>query len=738
MDHQVKDSADEIKRLQRCINDLLSLLALPAFWTGNEPSQIVHIVLDALLGMLDLDFVYARFEDAADAGSSPEILRVAASCRLKAPPPEICRALRNWINDGGQKSFPPFRDSRGDEDISVFPVPLGIHGEMGMIVAGSERADFPGQTESLLLGVAANQATVGLHEARLLTAQKQIATELDRRVAERTAQLAATNEELKRGIAERKLVEEKLRHQEREVKRSEVHKGAILDSSPDCIVAIDHEGRITEFNPAAEHTFGHDRSDVLGKPLADVIIPPSLREKHRTGFARYLATGDASVLGRRLEMTALCADGREIPIELTITRIPLDGPSAFTGHLRDITERKRSDDALRVAHAQVVRSEERWRSVFENSAVGVALTDLDGRFIVTNPVYQKMLGYSEDELQQLTSLEITHEEEVERNRALISELLEGKRQQFQIEKQYRRKDGGLVWVRNNVSIVPGTERVPRFLMALSEDITQRKLSEEALARARSELTKVAQITSLGVLTASIAHEVNQPLSGIVTNASTCLRMLSANPPNVDGARETARRTIRDGNRASDVITRLRALYSKKEPSPESMDLNQATREVMALSLSELQRGGVMLRYELEDDLPPVLGDRIQLQQVILNLLRNAADAMSTIDDRSRELLIRTERDEGNQIRLSVKDSGVGFTPQSADKIFEAFYTTKTGGMGIGLSVSRSIIEAHQGRIWAAPNDGPGCTFSFAIPCRPQGSADAETKVNRADSSADAA
>ena len=158
--------------------------------------------------------------------------------------------------------------------------------------------------------------------------------------------------------------------------------------------------------------------------------------------------------------------------------------------------------------------------------------------------------------------------------------------------------GTSVWVRNNVSIVPGTERVPRFLMELSEDITQRKLSEEALAKARSELANVARITSLGVLTASIAHEVNQPLSGIITNASTCLRMLSADPPNVDGARETVRRTIRDGNRASDVITRLRTLYSKKEPSPESMDLNEATREVTALSLSELQRSGVMLRYEL--------------------------------------------------------------------------------------------------------------------------------------------
>jgi signal transduction histidine kinase len=169
-----------------------------------------------------------------------------------------------------------------------------------------------------------------------------------------------------------------------------------------------------------------------------------------------------------------------------------------------------------------------------------------------------------------------------------------------------------------------------------------------------------------------------------------------------------------------------------------MNLNEATREVTALSLSELQGRGVILRYELADDLPPLVGDRIQLQQVILNLLRNAADAMSTIDDRPRELLIRTERDEGNQVRLSVKDSGVGLTPQAAEKIFEAFYTTKTDGMGIGLSISRSIIEAHQGRLWATPNDGPGSTFWFAIPCTFEGSADAETGINRADPARDAA
>jgi PAS domain S-box-containing protein len=256
-----------------------------------------------------------------------------------------------------------------------------------------------------------------------------------------------------------------------------------------------------------------------------------------------------------------------------------------------------------------------------------------------------------------------------------------------------------------------------------QDVTERRLSEEALGKVRSELAHVARVTSLGALAASIAHEVNQPLSGIITNAGTCLRMLAADPPNVDGARETARRTIRDGNRASDVITRLRALFSKKEATTESVDLNEATREVIALSLSELQRSRVILRAELADDIPPVTGDRVQLQQVILNLLRNASDAMSGVDDRPRQLAIRTERDEDDRVRLTVQDTGVGFEPQAVGRLFDAFYTTKSGGMGIGLSVSRSIIESHHGRLWAAPNDGPGATFSFSIPRAPEGVTD---------------
>ena len=221
--------------------------------------------------------------------------------------------------------------------------------------------------------------------------------------------------------------------------------------------------------------------------------------------------------------------------------------------------------------------------------------------------------------------------------------------------------------------------------------------------------------SLGTLAASIAHEINQPLSGIMTNAGTCQRMLAATPPNIDGALETARRTIRDASRASEVITRLRALFNRKETATESVDLNDATREVIALSLSGLQRSGVLVRTELADDLPPVTGDRIQLQQVVLNLLRNASEAMSTVDDHPRQLVITTDRDGRDQVRVSVKDVGIGFEPQAADRLFEGFYTTKNDGMGIGLSVSRSIIESHHGRLWAEKNDGPGSTFSFSIP-----------------------
>jgi signal transduction histidine kinase len=195
-------------------------------------------------------------------------------------------------------------------------------------------------------------------------------------------------------------------------------------------------------------------------------------------------------------------------------------------------------------------------------------------------------------------------------------------------------------------------------------------------------------------------------------------MLAADPPNVAGALETAQRTIRDGNRATDVIVRLRSLFSAKVPTTELVDINEAAREAVALSVTDLERSQAIWQLELADNIPLVSADRIQLQQVILNLLRNAVDAMSEIKGRTKRLTIRTERTHRDSVCLSVEDVGVGIDPNKAERLFEPFFTTKTAGMGIGLSLSRAIVESHHGRLWAARNDGPGATFSFSIPCQP--------------------
>jgi PAS domain S-box-containing protein len=383
-------------------------------------------------------------------------------------------------------------------------------------------------------------------------------------------------------------------------------------------------------------------------------------------------------------------------------------------HIEDlkvqVAERERAEAEVR----ELARGlETKIRRLVEANVVGIVIWDLEGAITEANDAFLRMVQYDRADLAsgRVRWTDLTPAEWRDRDERGVAELkATGILQPF--EKEYFRKDGSRVPVLLGGALFAGSGNEG---VAFVLDLSDQKRSEEALGHARSELAHVARVASLGALTASIAHEVNQPLSGIITNASTCLRMLDADSPNVDGARETVRRTIRDANRASDVITRLRALFSNRDNTIEAVDLNDATREVIALLLGELQRNQVIVRPELADDLPPVSADRVQLQQVILNLLRNASEAMSDVDDRPRQLVIRTAADEGDRVRLTVQDAGVGFEPQGVDKLFEPFYTTKSGGMGIGLSVSRSIIERHHGRLWATPNDGPGTTFTFSIP-----------------------
>ncbi len=667
--------AEEIKRLQRCINDVVGVLAMPAMWTGGEPIQIARSLVDVLVRTLRLDLAYVRVTESVD-GAPIELLRVGPSENIMDRPQEITALLSPWLEPDSIHRVRRLKNPVGEGDISIFPLQMGLQGELGVIVAGSRHADFPEQTESLVLSVATNLAVMGLQEARLLKEQKRVADELDRRVAQRTRELAA-----------------------------------ILDSALDCIIVMDHEGRITEFNPAAERTFGYRRGEVVGQHLAEIIIPSSLRERHRLGLKHYLNTGQSKLLGKRLEMTAVRADGSEFPVELAVTRIPSDGPPSFTGYLRDITERRQADEELRRGAAFLAEAQ---RLSSTGSFSWVVAT---GRIDWSEQLYR----IYEFEPAVIVTLELIGSRVHPDDRPMLAQVIELARTEggdVEYEHRLLMPDQS---VKHLHMVAHGTRNRDGQLEYIGaiQDITERRLSEQALGKARSELVHVARVSSLGVLTASIAHEVNQPLSGIITNAGTCLRMLAADPPNVDGARETARRTIRDGNRASDVIKRLRALFNRTEAVSESVDLNEATREVIALSLGELQESRAVVQTDLAEDLAPVSGDRVQLQQVILNLLRNASEAMSGVDDRPRQLVVRTELEDGKQARLSVQDSGVGFEPGGTERIFEAFYTSKSGGMGMGLSVSRSIIESHHGRLWAAPNDGPGATFSFSIPLAPE-------------------
>jgi PAS domain S-box-containing protein len=300
------------------------------------------------------------------------------------------------------------------------------------------------------------------------------------------------------------------------------------------------------------------------------------------------------------------------------------------------------------------------------------------------------------------------------SQTLAEALIGGAR--YYVEYRVLRPTGEVRIVHSQGDVTRDDSGRPTRMFGTVQDITDRKRAEQEREKLRQLEDTLAHIGTLNALTASIAHEINQPLASLITNASICLRRLNLDPPNVEGARETARRTIRDGNRASEVITRLRALFSKKESTREPLDLNEAAREVITTLSDQLQRKRVLLLTDFEADLPGIVGDRTQIQQVIVNLLRNASDAMSTIDDRPRELVISTAREAGQGVRLSVKDAGVGLESQATDRLFQAFYTTKSDGMGIGLSISRSIIEAHQGRLWAASNVGPGATFSFSVPC----------------------
>jgi two-component system, LuxR family, sensor kinase FixL len=283
------------------------------------------------------------------------------------------------------------------------------------------------------------------------------------------------------------------------------------------------------------------------------------------------------------------------------------------------------------------------------------------------------------------------------------------------ELLHTRRDGSVVTVASRWALQRDEQGKPVAVLETNNDITERKRAEEALQKVQTELAHVSRVMTLGELTASIAHEVNQPLAAIVTNSNACLRWLAGATPNLAEARHAVERIIKDGYRASEVISRVRTLVKKAPPRNDLVDLNEVIVEVLALAQRQAQRNHVVLKRELASGLPLVLGDRVQLQQVILNLIVNGLEAMAKLNEGARELTVSSGKDESDNLFVAVRDSGEGLDPANLERVFDAFFTTKPDGMGMGLAICRTIIESHGGRLWAAANLPRGAVFQFSLP-----------------------
>ena len=373
--------------------------------------------------------------------------------------------------------------------------------------------------------------------------------------------------------------------------------------------------------------------------------------------------------------------------------------------------RARSEAALRA-------SEERWRSVLENPIFGISLVDHQHRFIATNRTFQTMIGYTDKELLQLTPLDISIPGEREVNAILFKELQQGQRQHYEMVKQLRRKDGRLIWIQLYVFAIPDVETKARFTFGMMLDITGNKQSQDALQAMRAELDRVERLNRLSAMTASIAHEINQPLAAMVANANAAQRWLAnATPGHLEETRAALKQINNDGHRAAELIQGVRAMFRNDGQKRVVIDINKLVREVLELAQDELLKHHISVEMELNDELPTAMADRIQLQQVILNLITNAIDAMEPVTDRPRILRVKSEIGDRGASLVSFEDTGTGIDPDNMNRIFDTYFTTKPSGMGVGLSICRSIVEAHNGRLWASTGALHGSVFRLELPTK---------------------
>jgi PAS domain S-box-containing protein len=686
---EMEKTADEVKRLQSCINDLISVLALAAIWSGSESCQMLGTLLESLLAILRLDFACARLNDSID-GSPIEVVRLAQRQHPSTQPQEVGRALGRWLSGDQTASRFVIPNPAGEGEVAIASFSLGLQDEVGVLVAGSRRADFPTDIELLLLRVAANQAAIGLQEARRSGDQKRVAEALERRVAERTSQLTAVNEELRRSQAY--LAEaQRLSHTGSFGWRPST--GEILWS---------------------EETFRIFQYDRTTKPTVEFILQRVHPE-------------DAAVVQQTIERAA--QDGKDFDFEHRLLMPDgsvkyvhvvahalnnVSGSVEFIGAVMDVTAAKQAEEALRRSESYLAEAQRlthtgswAWR-VAERDALH--LSEEWYRIYGFDP--EEGLPAWEKRLQRI------HPEDRAKWQEATDRAI-GEKSDYEVAVRILLPDGTVKHIHTVGHPVLGASGDVVQFVGTVIDVTERKRAEEErerLRQAQADLARVSRVTTMGELTASLAHEVNQPIAAASTNANTCLRWLASDTPNIEEARAAATRIVKDGKRAAEIISRIRQLFKKGTSERELVDVNEIIREMIVLLLAETTRYDILVGTDLAEDLPQVMADRVQLQQVLMNLMLNGIEAMKDTDG-TRELIIRSQRMQNEEVVVSVSDNGVGLPPQQTEQIFNAFFTTKPHGTGMGLRISRSIIESHGGHLWAANNSARGASFCFNLPTK---------------------
>ena len=662
------ESQSETFALRAALRELVAISTIPAAWVGREPPIIAAGLAEVLVGSLQLDFAFVRLCDPR-VGKAVEATRGNAWIAF----PEW---LRNHIALNGELLRKEIVLSIGSaESCRGVVIPIGINGEGGLAAAASSRADFPNEIDQLLLSVAASHAASSFQNACLRN-------ELDTRVVERTAEAEAAQ-----------------------------HRFLDLVNSIDGIV-WEADAQTFAF------TFVSQQAErILGYPIELWLKEPTFWKDHlhpedREWAVNFCVKATAEARNHDFEYRMIAADRRIVWVrDLVTVMMETERPAKLRGVMVDITERKRAQEALQRSEAYLADAQ-------RLTHTGTWACD----------IFRKELTYSSEEHSRLYGFDHSegppsYEDLLQRihpeDRALLVETVENAgRAGTDCDLNFRvlLPDGTTRYVCGvGHPVFRASGDLVEYVGVLM-DVTERRRADEERERLRklqSDLAHLSRVTTMGELTASLAHEMRQPITAALTDAKTCLRWLGRDCPNVDKAGEAASRMVKDVTRAAEIISSIGMLFKKSAPQRDLIDVNELIREMIVLLRSEANRYSISIRTDLAADHPKIIADRVQLQQVFMNLMLNGIEAMKE-RRHENELTIKSEIDEG-QLVISVSDTGVGFPPEQADQIFKAFFTTKGNGIGMGLAISRSIIESHSGRLWATGEPGRGATFTFAVP-----------------------